>query len=110
MKPENLTLLPLDELPVTDTPDTVEPDKTVIIHEIMEEFMKEFNVNLAMIERDTELSNSTLSDWLSGKVTPLAGDKLRVLAKYFRTSTDYLVYGVGPAHPYEIEERPEESA
>ncbi len=42
------------------------------------------------VARDTGISQSTLSDWKTGRATPKA-DKLFVLARYFGVSVEYFL-------------------
>lgn len=42
------------------------------------------------VARDTGISQSTLSDWKTGRATPKA-DKLLILARYFNVSIEFFL-------------------
>ncbi len=46
------------------------------------------NVTPYKVAKDTGISQSTLSDWKTGRATPKT-DKLVILARYFNVTIDY---------------------
>lgn len=105
MSAENLLLFSPEEIPQTD-PARLKPRSSNDIGKHMKEFMEEMSeedrpVTLAVIERETGIPMSTLFQWQEGLVVPLADENLKKLAMFFRTSTDYLCFGIGLEHPYQ---------
>ncbi len=48
------------------------------------------NVTPYKVAKDTGISQSTLSDWKTGRATPKI-DKLVILARYFNVAIDYFL-------------------
>lgn len=63
-----------------------------IMYEIFSKLLHEYGVTAYKISKETGISQSTLSDWKSGKITPKA-DKLQIIADYFNVSLEYLMTG-----------------
>lgn len=55
-----------------------------------EKLLMERNTTSYKVAKDTNISNSTLSDWKTGRSTPKA-DKLKILADYFGVTIDYFL-------------------
>lgn len=62
------------------------------MYEIFSKLLHEYGVTAYKISKETGISQSTLSDWKSGKITPKA-DKLQIIADYFNVSLEYLMTG-----------------
>jgi repressor LexA len=59
------------------------------MYERFAELMKEKGLTAYKVSVDTGISQSTLSDWKTGKITPKI-DKLILLASYFNVDVEYL--------------------
>lgn len=62
------------------------------MYEIFSKLLHEYGVTAYKVSKETGISQSTLSDWKSGKITPKA-DKLQIIADYFNVSLEYLMTG-----------------
>lgn len=62
------------------------------MYEIFSKLLHEYGVTAYKISKETGISQSTLSDWKSGRITPKA-DKLQIIADYFNVSLEYLMTG-----------------
>lgn len=60
------------------------------MYERFKELMDEKGLTAYKVAMDTNISQSTLSDWKNGRITPKM-DKLIILAKYFDVDLDYLM-------------------
>ena len=76
---------------------------------VLFELMEERNVKASDITRETGIQAGSISDWKSGRSVP-TGDRLLALAKFFRVSTSYLLFGEEEPNSDEEEmvEEPEE--
>lgn len=62
------------------------------MYEIFSELLHTYRVTPYKVSKETGVSQSTLSDWKLGKVTPKS-DTMKKLADYFGVSIDYLMTG-----------------
>lgn len=62
------------------------------MYEFFEKLMQKKDVNHSDVSKATGISQSSLSDWKSGRYTPKA-DKLKKIADYFGVSVEYLMTG-----------------
>lgn len=60
------------------------------MYEIFAKLLQEHNKTPYRVYKDTGISQTTLSEWKNGKVTPKA-DKLQIIAEYFGVTIDYLM-------------------
>lgn len=60
------------------------------MYEIFAKLLQEHNKTPYRVYKDTGISQTTLSEWKNGKVTPKA-DKLQTIAEYFGVTIDYLM-------------------
>ena len=65
------------------------------MYEIFSKLLQIYGVTPYRISKETGVSQSTLSDWKSGKITPKS-DNLKKIADYFGVSVDYLMTGKEP--------------
>ena len=63
-----------------------------IMYEIFSKLLHTYGVTPYKVSKETGVSQSTLSDWKLGKVTPKS-DTMKKLADYFGVSIDYLMTG-----------------
>ncbi len=62
------------------------------MYEIFSKLLQSNNETPYKVSKDTGVSQSTLSDWKLGKITPKS-DTLKKLADHFGVSVDYLMTG-----------------
>ena len=62
------------------------------MYEIFSKLLHTYGVTPYKVSKETGVSQSTLSDWKLGKVTPKS-DTMKKLADYFGVSIDYLMTG-----------------
>lgn len=55
-----------------------------------QKLLKKSGVTVYKVSKDTGISQSTLSDWKTGRSSPKV-DKLKILAEYFGVSIDELL-------------------
>jgi hypothetical protein len=55
-----------------------------------EELLLEKGVTAYRVSKETDIAQSTLSDWKNGRSTPKA-DKLKIIAEYFGKTVDYFL-------------------
>ncbi|MDF2858674.1 MAG: hypothetical protein K0Q87_4525 [Neobacillus sp.] len=60
------------------------------MYEIFEQLLLLNNTTAYQVSKATGISQSTLSDWKNGKITPKA-DKLQLIADHFNVSLEYLL-------------------
>lgn len=66
------------------------------LSEMLRDLMIHYKVNQHDVATKAEIAESTLSEWLNGKVRFQQSDKrLFNLAKVFGVTVDYLLYGIG---------------
>lgn len=96
---ENLSLLPLEELPATDS--KKEKEKVNCLGFILRELMYERKIEAVDIHKATGISYSTLSGWLLETVdTQLLDKNIFELSKFFNVSINYLGFGHGTDEPF----------
>ena len=59
-----------------------------IMYEIFVELLQKYGTTPYKVSKETGVSQSTLSDWKTGRSKPKA-DKLKILAEYFGVTIDY---------------------
>lgn len=62
------------------------------MYEIFSNLLQHYGVTPYKVSKETGVSQSTLSDWKLGKVTPKS-DTMKKIADYFGVSVDYLMTG-----------------
>lgn len=62
------------------------------MYEIFEHLLQEYGVTPYKVSKETGVSQSSLSDWKLGKITPKTST-LQKIADYFGVSLDYLTTG-----------------
>ncbi|MCI6468171.1 MAG: helix-turn-helix domain-containing protein [Faecalicatena sp.] len=62
------------------------------MYEIFSKLLHIYGVTAYKVSKETGVSQSTLSDWKLGKITPKS-DTLKKLADYFGVTIDYLMTG-----------------
>ena len=60
------------------------------MYEIFAKLLQQNKITSYRVHKDTGISQTTLSDWKNGKITPKA-DKLQIIADYFGVTIDYLM-------------------
>ncbi len=60
------------------------------LYEKFVELLQKHGVSAYKVAKDTGLSQSTLSDWKTGRATPKV-DKLLIIARYFGVSIEYFL-------------------
>lgn len=63
-----------------------------IMYEIFSQLLQKFGVTAYKVSKATGISQSSLSDWKLGKVTPKT-DNMKKIADYFGVSVEYLMTG-----------------
>lgn len=63
-----------------------------IMYEIFEQLLQKYGVTPYKVSKATGISQSSLSDWKMGKITPKTST-LQKIADYFGVSLDYLTTG-----------------
>jgi DNA invertase Pin-like site-specific DNA recombinase len=91
-------VLMFDHLPQTEKPKKQEERN--ILQEILLELMEKRRVDLAVIQKETGISWSTLYKWYKGGTTSqLMRSELLKLARFFNVSLEYLCFGIGDDTP-----------
>lgn len=62
------------------------------MYEIFSELLQKYGVTPYKVSKETGISQSSLSDWKKGKITPKT-DSLQKIASYFGVTLDYLTSG-----------------
>lgn len=62
------------------------------MYEIFSKLLQGYGVTPYKVSKETGVSQSTLSDWKKGKITPKS-DTMKKIADYFGVSVDYLMTG-----------------
>lgn len=62
------------------------------MYEIFSKLLQFHGVTSYKVSKETGISQSTLSDWKKGKITPKS-DTMKKIADYFGVSVDYLMTG-----------------
>lgn len=62
------------------------------MYEIFSQLLQKFGVTAYKVSKATGISQSSLSDWKLGKVTPKT-DNMKKIADYFGVSLEYLMTG-----------------
>lgn len=62
------------------------------MYEIFSKLLQSYGVTPYKVSKETGVSQSTLSDWKKGKITPKS-DTMKKIADYFGVSVDYLMTG-----------------
>lgn len=60
------------------------------MYENFRKLLEDRNITAYRVSKDTGISQTTLSDWKTGRAKPKA-DKLLILAKYFGVTVDYFL-------------------
>lgn len=60
------------------------------MYEKFEKLLKEKQLSAYRVSKETHISQSTLSDWKTGRSTPKT-EKLKLLANYFGVSIEYFL-------------------
>jgi len=63
-----------------------------IMYEIFSQLLQKFGVTAYKVSKATGISQSSLSDWKLGKVTPKT-ENMKKIADYFDVSVEYLMTG-----------------
>ena len=63
-----------------------------IMYEIFSQLLQKFGVTAYKVSKATGISQSSLSDWKLGKVTPKT-ENMKKIADYFGVSVEYLMTG-----------------
>lgn len=102
MDENNLTIVPIEEMPVTDKPKKKRKEKPKVncLQDIVIEFMDEFKLKDADMVKGTNTPWATWHGWITGDVSSqLADNNLLSLwmfiNKYKKMSLQYLLYGIG---------------
>ena len=94
----NLTLLPEEEMPVTD--EVKKKPKVNCLQDRLLELMNERKLTDADIVRETKIPWSTWHGWITGDVsTQLADENLKKIFTFFNVHLEYLLYGIGDDSP-----------
>lgn len=104
---DQIPLIP--DLPVTDP----KVKKETPLQKAIIEIMNERGITDAMVIKETGIPWGTWMGWVYGDVeSPIGGDNLRKLHKYFNVHVEYLLWGIGTDEPVykEFETTPGESA
>lgn len=93
---ENLTLVPIEELPATDPAKKKEKKVSInILQENLLRLMDRDKVELATIQKATGCPWGTLYGFYKGSVTAQLLDlNIKELADFFDVSVDYLAFGI----------------
>lgn len=62
------------------------------MYEVFSKLLQIYGVTPYKVSKETGISQSTLSDWKKGKITPKS-DTMKKIADYFGVSVDYLMTG-----------------
>ena len=62
------------------------------MYEIFEQLLQKYGVTPYKVSKETGVSQSSLSDWKLGKITPKTST-LKKIADYFGVTVDYLMTG-----------------
>lgn len=62
------------------------------MYEIFSKLIQSYGITPYKVSKETGISQSTLSDWKKGKITPKS-DTMKKLADYLGVSVDYLMTG-----------------
>ncbi|MDD3570283.1 MAG: helix-turn-helix transcriptional regulator [Lachnospiraceae bacterium] len=65
------------------------------MYEIFNQLLQKYGLTPYKVSKEIGVSQSTLSDWKLGKITPKT-DTLKKIADYFGVTVDYLVIGSEP--------------
>lgn len=94
MNDEQLTIVPIEQLPQTDEP----KKKKVSINELQQNLirlMERDRVELVDIHEATKIHFTTIYDWYKGKYSSQLLDiNIKELADYFDVSVDFLAFGM----------------
>nr|WP_308743254.1 helix-turn-helix transcriptional regulator [uncultured Anaerocolumna sp.] len=60
------------------------------MYEIFEQLLQKHGITTYKVSKDTGISQTTFSNWKSGRSTPKQ-DKMQILADYFGVTVDYLL-------------------
>lgn len=67
----------------------------LLIAQNLKKLIKERDITVAQLSRSTGVPQQTLSNWLLG-LEPRNLNQVKIIAKYFKVSIDYLAYGEEP--------------
>ena len=62
------------------------------MYEIFSKLLQKYGVSAYKVSKETGISQSTLSDWKKGKITPKT-DNMKKIADFFGVSIEYLMTG-----------------
>jgi hypothetical protein len=92
MKDENLTLLSMDEMPVTDQ--VKEKPKVNNLQENFIFLLNKKGCSLAEVQKETSIAWGTIFSWYKGDVGAQMLDiNVKELADFFETTVDILAFG-----------------
>lgn len=77
------------------------------MYEIFSKLLHDYGVTPYKVSKATGVSQSSLSDWKLGKITPKS-DTLKKIADYFGVTVDYLMTGCEP-EPKEPQLKPKDA-
>lgn len=105
-----LTLVPSEELPVTDSPKPRRETPNCLQTQLID-IMNELKIRDADLVRATGVPFTTIFDWVTGGVDcQLTDGNLfkvwRYLNKFKRIHLEFLVYGIGDMEDYEDQDEP----
>jgi hypothetical protein len=97
-------LIPLfSDIPTDNTPKKKQKTFTNCLADTFNEILFERKIQLAKVQRETNIPFPTLDDWIKGKSCPLADDNLMVLSKYLGVNLEFLCYGIGSPDSIEVQ-------
>lgn len=68
------------------------------MYEIFSKLLQKYGVTAYKVSKATGVSQSTLSDWKKGRITPKS-DSLKKIADYFGVTVDYILTGETDVEP-----------
>lgn len=90
----NLTLVPVEQLPQTDEPKKKVKVSINILQENLIKLMERDKVELATIQRETGIAWGTFYSWYKSEVSAQLLDlNIKELADFFDVSVDFLAFG-----------------
>ncbi len=96
MEDNNLTLVPIEQLPQTDLPKTKRKETSNCLGEMLRQLMDERGLKDADVVKHTGIAWSTWFGWITEDVQcQLTDDNLLKAMRFFNVHLEYLVYGIG---------------
>lgn len=97
---ENLTLVPIEQLPQTDEPTKKRKETSNCLGDMLRMLMDERGLKDADVVRHTGIAWATWHGWVTEDVKcQLADDNLLKAMKFFNVHLEYLVFGIGDGEP-----------